>query len=192
MAPVACVRPQGGLRTGGDSVAELFRESDRLIPAVESGQPLSALDWCRVVLATEIVFASDLMGSGHDWMFTTGLSDEESLTLLRKIQRKMRRDVYDNRQWPRYPATTTDQVGLLSSRHGGWPTPTSQTVAALATAGNVGTSTPGQILIRDAGPRDDPPAPTARCTDHHWDDVETDSPSSRCTDPTSPRPCGTP
>lgn len=79
---------------GFDSVAALFRESDRLIPAIESGQPLSALDWCRAVLATEIVFASNLMGSGHDWMFTTGLSDEESLNLLRKVQRKMPRDVY--------------------------------------------------------------------------------------------------
>lgn len=48
----------------------------------------------RVLLATEISFASDLVGSGHDWMFTTGLSDEETLGVVRRIQRKMPKEVY--------------------------------------------------------------------------------------------------
>jgi hypothetical protein len=46
-------------------------------------------DWVRVVLATEIVFISDVIGSGHDWRHTTGLQDDETLRLLRSIQRKV-------------------------------------------------------------------------------------------------------
>jgi hypothetical protein len=42
-----------------------------------------------VLLATEISFSSNLIGSGHDWMFTTGLSDEETLSALRRIQKKV-------------------------------------------------------------------------------------------------------
>ena len=79
---------------GFPSVAALFEESDRLIPAIEAGQPLTARDWCRAVLATEVVFASNLMGSGMDWIYTTGLSDEETIVRLRGIQRKLPRAVH--------------------------------------------------------------------------------------------------
>lgn len=69
-------------------------DGERLLRSLEAGEPLTALDWCRAVLATEIVFASNLMGSGHDWMFTTGLSDERSIVLLRQIQRKLPSEVH--------------------------------------------------------------------------------------------------
>lgn len=41
------------------------------------------------LLATEIVFASDVIGAGLDWIHTTGLSDGESIALLRSVQRKV-------------------------------------------------------------------------------------------------------
>lgn len=70
-------------------VADLLDETDRLIAAVGSGRALSRIDWCRVLLATEIVFASDLVGSGHDWSSTTGMSDERTIAVLRRLQARM-------------------------------------------------------------------------------------------------------
>lgn len=73
--------------------AELFSEGDRIIDLLEQRQPLTALDWARTVLATEIVFASSLVGSGWDWSITTGFSDADTIKLLRGVQRKLPRPV---------------------------------------------------------------------------------------------------
>ncbi|WP_377273649.1 hypothetical protein [Peterkaempfera sp. SMS 1(5)a] len=51
--------------------------------------PLKAVDWARALLATEIVFVSDLAGSGVEWSTTTGLTDEATIRTLRSIQRKL-------------------------------------------------------------------------------------------------------
>jgi hypothetical protein len=58
---------------------------------IESRESLTASDWKRVLLASEIVFVSDVVGSGPDWPITTGLSDEESVAILRGLQRKLPR-----------------------------------------------------------------------------------------------------
>lgn len=76
---------------GFASVADLFTRSEALIAAIESGSPLTAGEWVRVLLLTEIVFASDVLGSGRDWPTTTGLKDAETLVLLRSVQRKILR-----------------------------------------------------------------------------------------------------
>jgi hypothetical protein len=73
---------------GYADVPDMFEQQRRLADAVRSSQALSRFDWLRVVLATEIVFASDVVGSGCDWSTTTGLADTESLATLRSIQRK--------------------------------------------------------------------------------------------------------
>lgn len=73
---------------------DLFRHGKRLIAAIEARDPMTPLDWARTILATEIVFASDLVGSGGDWSITTGYSDAETLTSLREIQRKVPRAVH--------------------------------------------------------------------------------------------------
>lgn len=46
---------------GFASVADLFVTGRALRQKLDSGAPLPALDWLRVLLATEIVFASDTM-----------------------------------------------------------------------------------------------------------------------------------
>lgn len=74
--------------------ADLFSDGDRLVEALQAGQPMTPLDWARTILATEIVFASNLVGSGRDWSVTTGFSDADTLASLREIQRKVPRDVY--------------------------------------------------------------------------------------------------
>ncbi len=78
---------------GFAGLEDFSRERLRLRQAIEHDEPLTRLDWARVLLATEIVFASNVVGSGHDWMFTVGMSDDETLVLLRKIQRKLTREM---------------------------------------------------------------------------------------------------
>lgn len=75
--------------------ADLFLEGDQIKGALEDREPLTPLDWARTVLATEIVFASNLVGSGRDWSITTGFADVETLALLRAIQGKVPRSVFE-------------------------------------------------------------------------------------------------
>jgi len=76
-----------------DNAAALLVEARRLSPLIRSGQPLSRRDWRRTLIATEIVFASDVFGSGGDWSTTTGFSDEDTIRILRSLQRKIARSV---------------------------------------------------------------------------------------------------
>src|SRR5690348_4193566 len=62
---------------------ELHERRPELAGLVRAGS-MTAEDWCRVVLSTEIVFASDLVGSGYEWSTTTGLADDETLAALRR------------------------------------------------------------------------------------------------------------
>jgi hypothetical protein len=78
---------------GFASLQELFDDSPRLVRAVDEGEPLSRLDWLRVLVATEVVFASDVVGSGTDWSVTTGFSDAETIQLLRSVQRTLTSEV---------------------------------------------------------------------------------------------------
>jgi hypothetical protein len=68
---------------------EFVEETERLLAALSGGEPLTPLDWTRIVLATELVFASNVIGSGVEWPITTGLSDEATIRLLRSVQRKV-------------------------------------------------------------------------------------------------------
>lgn len=73
---------------GFGSVDDIFAQTDRLTAAIASGA-MSRFDWMRVLLATEVVFASNVLGSGLDWEATSGVSDQESITTLRGVQRKL-------------------------------------------------------------------------------------------------------
>jgi hypothetical protein len=86
--PARCTEEMA-VAMGFGSLHDLFDSTDRLANAIRAGTPLIAADWLRVLLATEIVFASNTIGSGLDWSITSGLSDEQSLTLLRSVQRKL-------------------------------------------------------------------------------------------------------
>lgn len=80
---------------GFDSKEDLWRgEGRRLREALDSGGSLTRSQWRKALLALEIVFASDVMGSGCDWSITTGISDEETIKLLRVVQRKLGRVIW--------------------------------------------------------------------------------------------------
>ncbi len=69
----------------------LHREGPRIAEALDNAESLTRLDWTRALLATEIAFASDVLGSGTDWRFTSGMRDEETILLLRAAQTKLGR-----------------------------------------------------------------------------------------------------
>ncbi|WP_433277622.1 hypothetical protein ACQPZA_01270 [Pseudonocardia xinjiangensis] len=74
------------------SKEDLWRgEGRRLREALDHGEPLTRPQWWKALLATEIVFSSTVVGAGWDWTITTGLPDEETIKLLREVQRKLAR-----------------------------------------------------------------------------------------------------
>ena len=67
----------------------------RLERAVTNGEPLTNLDWARVLFLTEITWASGLVGAGLDFATVTGFSDTEAVSLLRGLQRRRKLGGYD-------------------------------------------------------------------------------------------------
>jgi len=74
---------------GFGSLDGLFAETDRLVRSLDEHEALSAVDWVRILLSTEVVFASDVVGSGTDWVETVGVTDVETIAILRAVQRKI-------------------------------------------------------------------------------------------------------
>ncbi|MFF1926337.1 hypothetical protein ACFVW8_37955 [Streptomyces sp. NPDC058221] len=72
---------------------DLVDRTGPLRDALGDDVPLPPADWARVLLATEIVFVSDLAGTGVEWPTTTGLADEPTIRMLRSVQRKLGRTV---------------------------------------------------------------------------------------------------
>ncbi|MEU1395910.1 hypothetical protein ABZ403_07545 [Micromonospora zamorensis] len=78
---------------GFDSKADLLRRCGSFRSALANDAPLTPSDWARMLLAVEVVFISDLSGSGVDWQTTTGFTDAGTVETLRSIQRKLARTV---------------------------------------------------------------------------------------------------
>lgn len=76
---------------------EMPDEAWALWKRIEADEALTGADWRRTLLAAEVVFASDVVGSGVEWPTTTGFPDDESIVVLRKLQRKLLK-VYTNAQ----------------------------------------------------------------------------------------------
>jgi hypothetical protein len=74
---------------GFAGVEDLEVQARRLREALKDSIPLAAADWTRALAATEVAFASNVLGSGLDWSSTVGLSDETTIRLLRQLQRKL-------------------------------------------------------------------------------------------------------
>lgn len=76
---------------GFATAAQVSQGTWELWQRIEQERALPPEDWRRVLLAVEIVFASDVVGSGLDWATTSGIPDDESIALLRRLQRKLPR-----------------------------------------------------------------------------------------------------
>lgn len=68
---------------------DFFVQSRRIRACLDQGTSMPMDDWRRTLLATEVVFVSDVVGSGIEWETTTGIQDATALRLLRSLQRKL-------------------------------------------------------------------------------------------------------
>ncbi|WP_104106170.1 hypothetical protein [Nocardioides sp. 616] len=94
----ACLIDWGGPAHGTDSLAvalgfagmdDLWREAERIEAAIAAGEPLTKQDWTRALVSAEIIFASDVFGTGSSWTMMNGDTDEHGIRVLRSLQRKL-------------------------------------------------------------------------------------------------------
>lgn len=88
----------GGPAHGTDSLAiamgfsnldDLQEDGDRIADAIAAGQALPVRDWTRAMVATEIVFASEVLGTGSEWTVINAGTDAYWIDVLRSLQRKV-------------------------------------------------------------------------------------------------------
>jgi len=72
-----------------DDRSALRSDVQRLGGLIDAGAPMSRRDCRRVLLATELAFASETLGWSRDWSADTGFADRETITVLRSIQGKL-------------------------------------------------------------------------------------------------------
>lgn len=80
---------QMAVAMGFNGIDDLYTQSSRIEKALSKRPVLSRFDWTRALLATEIVFASNVVGAAWDWEIVTPFSDIRSLKILRQVQRKL-------------------------------------------------------------------------------------------------------
>lgn len=76
---------------GFRDVVDLHERSPRLLQRLTERQPLTGQDLQQLLAATELAFVSDRWGSGLDWEMVSPLGDQQTITVLRSLQRKLSR-----------------------------------------------------------------------------------------------------
>jgi len=99
---------------------EFDTELNRSRDAIARRGVLSDRDWGRALLLTEIAWCSDLIGTGTEFALVNGIPDDQAITLLRSIQRKISNSeraalVFPSGGRPN-PGTTSDE-STRSSTH---------------------------------------------------------------------------
>lgn len=88
----------GGPAHGTDSLAiamgfagldDLQVDGERIADAIAAGQALPVRDWTRAMVATEIVYASEVLGTGSEWTVINAGTDAYWIDVLRSLQRKV-------------------------------------------------------------------------------------------------------
>lgn len=74
---------------GFASRADFSVAARRLSALLEEEAALTRVEWRQVLLATEIVFVSDVVGAGWEWPTVTGLDDDFTLRILRGLQQRL-------------------------------------------------------------------------------------------------------
>jgi hypothetical protein len=78
---------------GFDSAQDLSRRGMPVRSALAGRESLDPVDWARALVATELAFAGEVVGSGYKWSATTGWADDTTLRVLRSAQLKLIRTV---------------------------------------------------------------------------------------------------
>ncbi|MFF1836066.1 hypothetical protein ACFVXE_17935 [Streptomyces sp. NPDC058231] len=90
--PARCTE-EFAVAMGFDDAADLNRRGARIRTALAAREALEPMDWARALLATELAFASEVVGSGYEWSTTTGWADDTTVKVLRSTQLKLIRTV---------------------------------------------------------------------------------------------------
>ncbi|MEU9358287.1 hypothetical protein AB0D35_09275 [Streptomyces sp. NPDC048301] len=90
--PARCTE-EFAVAMGFDGAEDLSRRGVSIHHALAGKQALEPMDWARALLATEVAFASDVIGSGYEWSTTTGWPDDLTVRVLRSVQLKLIRTV---------------------------------------------------------------------------------------------------
>lgn len=90
--PARCTE-EFAVAMGFDSIQDLSRRGLSIHGALAGRKALDPMDWARALLATELAFASDVVGSGYEWSTTTGWADDTTVRVLRSVQLKLIRTV---------------------------------------------------------------------------------------------------
>lgn len=90
--PARCTE-EFAVAMGFDGTDDLNRRGMWIRRALAAREALDPMDWARALLATELAFASDVVGSGYEWSTTTGWSDDTTVRVLRSAQLKLIRTV---------------------------------------------------------------------------------------------------
>jgi hypothetical protein len=72
---------------------DLHGDLPRLHKLVRDHEPMTCLDWRRLLVSGEILFGSDVLGCGLEWGTVTGFRDAETIAALRSLPRKLARIV---------------------------------------------------------------------------------------------------
>jgi hypothetical protein len=67
----------------------LRSDAERLARLIDAASRMSRRDCRRLLLATELAFASQSLGWSRDWAAGTGFTDHDTITVLRGIQEKL-------------------------------------------------------------------------------------------------------
>ncbi|MFE9362897.1 hypothetical protein ACFYNN_08710 [Streptomyces sp. NPDC006978] len=90
--PARCTE-EFAVAMGFDSAQDLSLRGMSIRSALAERAALEPMDWARALLATELAFVSELVGSGYEWSTTTGWPDDTTLRVLRSAQLKLIRTV---------------------------------------------------------------------------------------------------
>ncbi|GGQ83639.1 hypothetical protein GCM10010166_62250 [Couchioplanes caeruleus subsp. azureus] len=101
-------RPEGDRDTvvhllGYTDRRELRSDVGRLGGILDTARSMSRRDCRRLLLATELAFASETLGWARDWAADTGFTDHDTITVLRGLQERLAGIVHG----------TTDHLGEI-------------------------------------------------------------------------------
>lgn len=90
--PARCTE-EFAVAMGFAGTEDLYHRGIRIRGALAARQALEPMDWARALLATELAFASEVVGTGYGWATTTGWPDDLTVRVLRSTQLKLIRTV---------------------------------------------------------------------------------------------------
>jgi hypothetical protein len=74
---------------GFENTDDLAIDGRRIADDIYDSRAVSDRDWTRALFAAEIIFASDLLGTGSEWTTIHGGDDAYWLEVLRGLQQKI-------------------------------------------------------------------------------------------------------